>query len=162
MGHKAMFSIAFTLVSWLILRPWRWRRHVPLKYPLTLTNYTKLYPRRQKSSKYLWTTTKLRHKNVSFCKDLRPKSRSQRGMGYINPWKLQPWTKTRLNNIEHHKSVRILLPSKDDIFKDTGCLFFCRLMKLDIYYTNIYFLLAWVSPCREETSIIINGCLHIQ
>jgi hypothetical protein len=35
---------------WLIFRPWRWRRYVTLKRPLTFKDYTTLYPRRQKSS----------------------------------------------------------------------------------------------------------------
>jgi hypothetical protein len=33
----ALPATCFMLVSWLILRPWRWRRHVPPKRPMTFT-----------------------------------------------------------------------------------------------------------------------------
>jgi hypothetical protein len=41
--------ISSYFLAWLILRPWRWRRHIPPKRRLTLNDYIMLYPRRETS-----------------------------------------------------------------------------------------------------------------
>jgi hypothetical protein len=39
------------LLSWVVLHPWRWRRHIPVKCRLTFNRlYTALYPKRQNLS----------------------------------------------------------------------------------------------------------------
>jgi hypothetical protein len=49
--------------AWLILRPWRWRRHVPPKCWLTLMNCMALYPR--KIILFLTTTVRTSNPNTS-------------------------------------------------------------------------------------------------
>jgi hypothetical protein len=45
-ASKCLFSDSRWFLAWLILRPWRWRRHNTPKRQLLSMDYTALYPRR--------------------------------------------------------------------------------------------------------------------